>query len=1021
MAANRFRIERLTRLAAGALVAIALTATAIGSAADQDFKVVVVSPTATVALTEPVRWEVTVAGLYPDRVEFAVDGNLQWTERYGPYRFNGDNGELNPSSLGPGSHTLRSVAYHGNRSAWTEITVSVPGPSDGGTDGASGTTATPSAPAPTPSTTSGLDLAAGKRTTSSSVESSELGPENAVDGDHSSRWSSAWKDGQWWQVDLGAPSLVDTVVVNWEAAYARSYTVQISGDGMSFTDVATVTIDTAGVRRTTFAPVDARYVRLLGVERATGYGISAWDIEVYGPEAGVSSPPADQGSTTPLPVSDAGRSGSPNPNLAAGKQTYASSTESDSLASRYAVDGSSSTRWSSTYADHQWWTVDLGSTMIVDRVVVNWEAAYAAKYAIQVADQLLSFRTVAQESARSAGPRETTFSSVSTRYVRILGKRRGTPYGFSAWEIEVYGPGATSAFQPAATVPAAIASPTITGALTSGSLLTTSTGTWEGGPTSFAYAWERCGAAGSSDCSAIAGATAQTYRLTSADVGATLRSKVTATNSGGAATASSAQTGVVQTSLSAPVLVALPAIQGPTVAGSSLTSTAGTWTGSPTSYAYTWLRCDAAGSACAPIAGATAQTYRLVSADVGRTLRARVTASNAAGSGTATSARTDIVAAAPTTPSNVGDSLPSRIGQSSGQHYYVNGQAGSDSNPGTISAPWRSIAKAWGSVPAGSVINVREGTYTSQTMLTSRSASASNPITLRAYPGESVTLSYSGGGGAAVYVANVTGLRIQGFTVANSAGDGIKVSSSSDVEIIANTIYGCARQGILVGGSGTSGQTYSRNVQIWSNRISNNGSHARYDHGIYYGNVDVDDSSRQRGAIDGVIANNVFYHGRTGYHLQIGPQANGLIVTNNTFTGATSSDPYSGSAIVIWGSGHQYSTKNVLVVNNALAYNTNKGVQASGNATDNTVRNNLAYANPGGDFAPTYDGNTLFTLTSNTTGTDPRFSDRTTNNYTPQDNSPLINHADPAYAPPTDINGRPRQGPPDIGAYEHQA
>ncbi|MCZ7590386.1 MAG: right-handed parallel beta-helix repeat-containing protein [Gaiella sp.] len=363
--------------------------------------------------------------------------------------------------------------------------------------------------------------------------------------------------------------------------------------------------------------------------------------------------------------------------------------------------------------------------------------------------------------------------------------------------------------------------------------------------------------------------------------------------------------------------------------------------------------------------------------------------------------------------------LPPRLALSKGKQFFVDPQKGEDSGPGSFRRPWKTIARAWQTVPQGSVIFVRAGTIATQTILSGRMSGARNPITLRAYPREVVVLTDTTQTGSAVLVRGTSGVRIRGFRITNPAGDGIKVSGSSDVEIIANTIYGCARQGILVGGSGTSGQTYSRNVQIWSNRITSNGSHARYDHGIYYGNVDVDDSSRQRGAIDGVIANNLFYNGRTGYHLQIGPQANGLIVTNNTFTGATSSDPYSGSAIVIWGSGHQYSTKNVLVVNNALAYNTNKGVQASGNATDNTVRNNLAYANPGGDFAPTYDGNTLFTLTSNTTGTDPRFSDRTTNNYTPQDNSPLINHADPAYAPPTDINGRPRQGPPDIGAYEH--
>ncbi len=94
---------------------------------------------------------------------------------------------------------------------------------------------------------------------------------------------------------------------------------------------------------------------------------------------------------------------------------------------------------------------------------------------------------------------------------------------------------------------------------------------------------------------------------------------------------------------------------------------------------------------------------------------------------------------------------------------------------------------------------------------------------------------------------------------------------------------------IIVVGDSSSGRTYSRNVQIWSNRIHDNGSNgsSMYNHGLYYGATGGDGGSARNGTLGGVIANNVFYDQPTGYHLQLGPQADGVIVTNNTFTTAT--------------------------------------------------------------------------------------------------------------------------------------
>jgi hypothetical protein len=186
--------------------------------------------------------------------------------------------------------------------------------------------------------------------------------------------------------------------------------------------------------------------------------------------------------------------------------------------------------------------------------------------------------------------------------------------------------------------PSNVSPPTVSGTAQIGQALTATSGSWSGdNPITFTYAWERCDTAGS-NCVTIAGATATTYSVVATDGGHTLRVAVTAHNASGTATAESTQTATV-TAATAPQNTALPQITGTTAVGSTLTATNGTWSGStPITYTYAWQRCATNGASCAAIAGATAQTYKAATADADHTLRVVVTASNAGGSGQATSA-----------------------------------------------------------------------------------------------------------------------------------------------------------------------------------------------------------------------------------------------------------------------------------------------------------------------------------------------------------------------------------------------
>jgi hypothetical protein len=204
--------------------------------------------------------------------------------------------------------------------------------------------------------------------------------------------------------------------------------------------------------------------------------------------------------------------------------------------------------------------------------------------------------------------------------------------------------------------PVDTAPPTISGTPTVGQTLTASEGTWSNAPTSFAYQWLRCNGGGNS-CVNVANGTQKTYTLVGADAGHTMRVRVTATNADGSSSAQSAQTAAVAaaTSSAAPKNTSLPTISGMPKVGQTLTAAPGSCSGNPTSFAYQWQRCDADVAACSNLLGATSTTYAVPLADLGYRLRVVVTAKNAKGSTSATSAITTIVA--PATPIICDDSF----------------------------------------------------------------------------------------------------------------------------------------------------------------------------------------------------------------------------------------------------------------------------------------------------------------------------------------------------------------------------
>ncbi|MCD0484180.1 cellulose binding domain-containing protein [Streptacidiphilus sp. ASG 303] len=205
----------------------------------------------------------------------------------------------NPS---PGGFTLNGAACGGTGPTPTPTPTATPTPTPTPTP----TTTTPDptgSPTPTPTDTAPAgNLALHRPVTSSSNEGAGLTADLAVDGDRTTRWSSAYSDPQWIQVDLGATRPIRQVTLRWEAAYGRGYRIETSDDAVNWTTVHSTTTGTGGVENLAVSG-SGRYVRLYGTARGTGWGYSLYEFEVYavppaptGPDCG--QEPADPGANS---------------------------------------------------------------------------------------------------------------------------------------------------------------------------------------------------------------------------------------------------------------------------------------------------------------------------------------------------------------------------------------------------------------------------------------------------------------------------------------------------------------------------------------------------------------------------------------------------------------------------------------------------------------------------------------------------------------------------------------------------
>lgn len=235
----------------------------------------------------------------------------------------------------------------------------------------------------------------------------------ALDGNLSTRWSSeqpTYSGGplapQWLVITPTHPSRVMTVTLHWEAAYASSYSLTTY---WPFADFYSKVISYT-------APLMAGSIQHCG----TDLPLVMYDIKhhFYYSETLL---------TCGVPVT-----------------VTASSTQSLELAPVNAVDCIATTRWSSNWNDEEWIALEFSRTVAIDGVLLRWQTAYGKAYTIDVSNDGVTWTSVYTETDGDGGDDEIHFPLTTTRHIRMHGLTRGTEWGYSLWEFEIYLRGTSS-------------------------------------------------------------------------------------------------------------------------------------------------------------------------------------------------------------------------------------------------------------------------------------------------------------------------------------------------------------------------------------------------------------------------------------------------------------------------------------------------------------------------------------------------------------------------------------------------
>ena len=254
----------------------------------------------------------------------------------------------------------------------------------------------------------------------------------AIDGNQGTRWESAHTDNEWFLLDMGQSRTFNYFKINWEGAYAKKFQLLASADGETFTTIYSETnLDHASWQKIYLeTPVTARYIKYQGIERATQWGQSFFEFEVYY----LSEPPKTYTQITGL--------------------TIAASSEGYNDVNRV-LDGNDGTEWQGSPTNgtpdtdegctfDAWFVVDLGGLYNVDKVDIMFEGACAQDYHIDFSENsttwALGYDSIGNHGVNGRTDEVTKLKNKKkVRYVRFWSTKAATQWGMKIFEFRVYG------------------------------------------------------------------------------------------------------------------------------------------------------------------------------------------------------------------------------------------------------------------------------------------------------------------------------------------------------------------------------------------------------------------------------------------------------------------------------------------------------------------------------------------------------------------------------------------------------
>jgi hypothetical protein len=421
---------------------------------------------------------------------------------------------------------------------------------------------------------------------------------------------------------------------------------------------------------------------------------------------------------------------------------------------------------------------------------------------------------------------------------------------------------------------------------------------------------------------------------------------------------------------SAPVNIAPPVIAGTARVGSTLAANTGTWSESPTRFAYQWQRCAVTGLTCSAIRGATAPTYQLTSTDEGSTIRVTVTATNEWGSTSAFSSPTAAVEAALAESTLSCDAYASPLGL--------------DANVGTVAAPFRTVGKLIASMAAGGTgcLIGTQGAFPVENLTIGKT------ITLASVPGQWAVFQ-----GSFYLNASANGTTLRDFKLDNTNSGYIALKLNADNVTVSNLEItnnnkpnGSSNYNgicVLAGPGFENGDAYIvSNLLVENSSIHNCGDDS-HEHSLYL-----------EGTRNPIIRDNYLY-GNYGLGLDLYPDTQGMIAEYNVIYGNSRGGKENvGLAGEIAGGEYKYdhaSSNNTVrynIITNAVQrYNVDSYYPSSKVLpTGNTVTNNCVWNAPYGNYG--YDRGTGDYTQTNNKDTDPLYLNPAAADFRLQPGSP---------------------------------